>query len=152
MAYFKNYNGIVLAGSIAFIFKDYIFDNIIFGPKDPNFITYRILCNISNFIGLNDSFCITELPFRIQSRTVSGQFSAHIMTSIAAGFVISFLCIVSILELYKSLVFTVMRKSMLEDLFLCQVYYFLWCIIWILCSMSTVNQLFGKLYRESRSF
>ena len=82
--------GIVLAGSIAFIFKDYIFDNIIFGPKDPNFITYRILCNISNFIGLNDSFCITELPFRIQSRTVSGQFSAHIMTSIAAGFVISF--------------------------------------------------------------
>ena len=81
---------IVLAGSIAFIFKDYIFDNIIFGPKDPNFITYRILCNISNFIGLNDSFCITELPFRIQSRTVSGQFSAHIMTSIAAGFVISF--------------------------------------------------------------
>ena len=30
--------GIVLAGSIAFIFKDYIFDNIIFGPKDPNFI------------------------------------------------------------------------------------------------------------------
>ena len=44
----------------------------------------------SNFIGLNDSFCITELPFRIQSRTVSGQFSAHIMTSIAAGFVISF--------------------------------------------------------------
>ena len=82
--------GIVLAGSVAFIFKDYIFDNIIFGPKDPNFVTYRILCNISNFIGLNDSFCITELPFRIQSRTVSGQFSAHIMTSIAAGFVISF--------------------------------------------------------------
>ena len=74
--------GIVLAGSIAFIFKDYIFDNIIFGPKDPNFITYRILCNISNFIGLNDSFCITELPFRIQSRTVSGQFSAHIMLSL----------------------------------------------------------------------
>ena len=82
--------GIVFAGSIAFIFKDYIFDNIIFGPKDPNFITYRLLCEFSNLIGLNDSFCITELPFRIQSRTVSGQFSAHIMTSIAAGFVISF--------------------------------------------------------------
>ena len=30
------------------------------------------------------------MPFRIQSRTVSGQFSAHIWTSIAAGFVIAF--------------------------------------------------------------
>ena len=40
--------------------------------------------------GLDDSFCINEMPFRIQSRTVSGQFSAHIWTSIAAGFVIAF--------------------------------------------------------------
>ena len=30
------------------------------------------------------------MPFRIQSRTMSGQFSAHIWTSIAAGFIISF--------------------------------------------------------------
>ena len=81
---------ILIVGMGAFIFKDFIFDNIIFGPKDINFPTYRVLCNISNIIGLNDSFCITEMPFRIQSRTVSGQFSAHIWTSIAAGFVVSF--------------------------------------------------------------
>ena len=62
----KSYNGDCTCWFNSFIFKDYIFDNIIFGPKDPNFITYRMLCNISNFIGLNDSFCITELPFRIQ--------------------------------------------------------------------------------------
>ena len=87
---FRSFIAILIVGMIAFIFKDFIFDKIIFGPKNINFPTYKILCNISNIIGLSDSFCITEMPFRVQSRTVSGQFSAHIWTSIAAGFVISF--------------------------------------------------------------
>ena len=86
----RSFIAIFIVGIGAFIFKDFIFDKIIFGPKDINFPTYKILCTISNFIGLDDSFCITELPFRVQSRTVSGQFSAHIWTSIAAGFVIAF--------------------------------------------------------------
>jgi sec-independent protein translocase protein TatC len=39
---------------------------------------------------MDESFCIQEMPFRIQSRTLSGQFSAHIWTSITAGFVVAF--------------------------------------------------------------
>ena len=30
------------------------------------------------------------MPFRIQSRTVAGQFSAHLWTSVLAGFIIAF--------------------------------------------------------------
>ena len=86
----RSFIAIFIVGIGAFIFKDFIFDKIIFGPKDINFPTYKILCTISNFIGLDDSFCITELPFRVQSRTVSGQFSAHLWTSILAGFIIAF--------------------------------------------------------------
>ena len=86
----RSFIAILICGSIAFIFKDFIFDKIIFGPKNLDFFTYEILCTISNFIGFNDGFCISELPFRIQSRTMSGQFSAHIWTSVAAGFIISF--------------------------------------------------------------
>lgn len=86
----RSFIAIFIVGIGAFIFKDFIFDNIIFGPKDINFPTYQILCNISNLVGLDDSFCINEMPFRIQSRTVSGQFSAHIWTSMAFGFIISF--------------------------------------------------------------
>ncbi|MFL2616905.1 MAG: twin-arginine translocase subunit TatC [Flavobacteriaceae bacterium] len=86
----RSFIAILICGSIAFIFKDFIFDKIIFGPKNVDFFTYEILCKISNFIGFNDGFCITELPFRIQSRTMAGQFSAHIWTSIASGFIISF--------------------------------------------------------------
>ena len=86
----RSFLAIVFFGSIAFIFKDFIFNKIIFGPKSVDFLTYKTLCELSNFFGLNDSFCINEMPFRIQSRTMAGQFSAHIWTSIASGFIISF--------------------------------------------------------------
>ena len=86
----RSFLAIVFFGSIAFIFKDCIFNKIIFGPKSVDFFTYKTLCELSNFFGLNDSFCINEMPFRIQSRTMAGQFSAHIWTSIASGFIISF--------------------------------------------------------------
>lgn len=81
---------IVIVGIAAFIAKEFIFDVIIFGPKQADFVTYRILCDIAQFVGLQDSFCFDELPFKIQSRTMAGQFSAHVWTSITAGFVIAF--------------------------------------------------------------
>ena len=81
---------IVLFGTLAFIAKDFIFDVILFGPKKADFPTYRLLCNIARNIGFKDSFCFSELPFRIQSRTMAGQFSAHIWTSITAGFILAF--------------------------------------------------------------
>lgn len=81
---------IVILGTVAFIFKDFIFNVLLFGPKDKNFITYRLFCEISQTLGQGNSFCIEELPFRIQSRTVSGQFSAHLWTSVLAGFIVAF--------------------------------------------------------------
>jgi len=81
---------ILIAGTGAFIFSDFIFDTIIFGPKRMDFPTYKWLCNMSQFIGIETSFCLEEFPFRIQNRTMAGQFSAHIWTSIYAGFVIAF--------------------------------------------------------------
>ena len=80
---------VVVIATLAFIFKDLIFDQIIFGPKKADFPTYKLLCKSARALGL-DSFCFTELPFRIQSRTMAGQFSAHIWTSITAGFIIAF--------------------------------------------------------------
>jgi sec-independent protein translocase protein TatC len=81
---------ILLAGVAAFVAKDFVFDVLLFGPKNNDFLTYRLLCQLSNFLGFDDSFCISELPFRIQSRTMAGQFSAHVWTSITLGFVIAF--------------------------------------------------------------
>ena len=92
-------------------FQGFYFDKIIFGPKNIDFFTYEILCKISNFIGFNDGFCITELPFRIQSRTMAGQFSAHIWTSIASGFIISFPFVLYQFWSFISLVYIRMKKT-----------------------------------------
>lgn len=81
---------VVILASIAFLAKDFIFDVLLFGPKNPDFPTYKLLCRLATNIGLEDSFCFTEEQFRIQSRTMAGQFSAHIWTSIMAGFIIAF--------------------------------------------------------------
>ena len=81
---------VTLLGVVAFIAKDFIFDVLLFGPKQADFPTYKLLCTAARFLGFEDSFCFTELPFRIQSRTMAGQFSAHIWTSITAGFIVAF--------------------------------------------------------------
>lgn len=80
-----------IAGIVAFIFKKFIFEVIIFGPTHMSFPTYEGLCKVSQFLGMTDTtFCAEEFPFIIQSRTFAGQFSAHIWTSIYAGFIVSF--------------------------------------------------------------
>ncbi len=93
---------IVIFSITAFLFKNIIFDDILFGPKSPNFITYRILCKISNAIGLGDTACINELGFIIQNRKMAGQFSSHIWASFITGIIIAFPYM--IWELWKFLV------------------------------------------------
>ncbi len=86
----KSVTAIIIAATAAFLAKGFIFDVLIFGPSKADFVTYKFLCKISKHIGMEESFCFTQLPFEIQSRTMSGQFSAHIWTAITAGFVVAF--------------------------------------------------------------
>jgi len=81
---------VVIMATAAFIAKHFIFDVLLFGPSKASFPTYKILCEAATFLGFEDSFCFDELPFTIQSRTMAGQFSAHIWTSITAGFIVAF--------------------------------------------------------------
>ena len=82
---------VVLIAIVAFIFRKFLFEVIIFGPSYPDFISYDILCSISNVFGM-DKGCIGEgdLDFIVQSRKVAGQFNAAIWTSITAGVVVGF--------------------------------------------------------------
>ncbi|MDX1543422.1 MAG: twin-arginine translocase subunit TatC [Christiangramia sp.] len=81
---------VVIAGGIAFLMKSFIFDVLLFGPSRGDFFSYEMLCRISGYVGIDGGFCFEEMPFRIQSRTMGGQFSAHVWTSITAGFIIAF--------------------------------------------------------------
>lgn len=89
---------VLVIAFFAFIYKDFIFD-IIFAPKRGDFFTYRMFCEIGRYFGMESDFCTKQLPFTIQNRTMAGQFSAHIWTSIWAGVIIAFPYIVY--ELWK---------------------------------------------------
>jgi len=76
-------------GIIAFIMKGFIFNTILFAPKDANFLTYRVFCKVSQFFG-TEGLCIEEIPFTFQSLAMAEQFSVHIWTSITVGFILAF--------------------------------------------------------------
>ena len=73
----------------AFLAKDIVFGIIILGPSKVDFITYRLLCELSNFLGIS-ALCIDELPFTIQSRQMTGQFTMHMTSSFVVGFIVAF--------------------------------------------------------------
>ena len=81
---------ILLFAILAFLFKNFIFDVVLLGPKNPEFFTYRFLCKISNLLGLNDALCLMDSPFILMNITMSGQFSTHIKVSFLSGFVLAF--------------------------------------------------------------
>lgn len=81
---------VLIIATVAFIFKGFIFNDIIFAPKRADFITYRFFCKLSQIFNYTSSFCDDKLLFVIQNRTMAGQFSAHIWTSIWTGVIVGF--------------------------------------------------------------
>ena len=73
----------------AFISKGLIFGEIILGPSKPSFWTYKMLCILSELLN-SDALCISDLPFIIQSRQMTGQFSMHITSSFVIGLICAF--------------------------------------------------------------
>lgn len=74
----------------AFITAPWIFHNIIFAPARVDFPTFVWLCNIGQFFGSPDALCVDEIPLRIQSRFMTGQFSMHIISSFVIGIIAAF--------------------------------------------------------------
>tara|TARA_Y100000589_G_scaffold134245_1_gene128309 strand:- start:2567 stop:3376 length:810 start_codon:yes stop_codon:yes gene_type:complete len=86
----RSFIALLFFSILAFIYKDFVFDQILLGPIDPYFPTYVTLCKLSRFLGIGDFFCLNEPIFELININMSGQFSAHITTSLFAGFVFSF--------------------------------------------------------------
>lgn len=73
----------------AFLAKSFVFGTVILGPSKPDFITYTTLCRVADALSI-PALCIEELPFIIQSRQMTGQFSMHMTSSLVIGLIIAF--------------------------------------------------------------
>jgi sec-independent protein translocase protein TatC len=75
---------------LAFVYGDWIFNNIIFAPGRVDFPTFRWLCQLGQWLGSEDAFCVKEIPFKVQSRLMTGQFTMHITASVVIGLIVAF--------------------------------------------------------------
>ena len=81
---------IITLALTAFMYKDILFDVIIFGPKKTDFWTYRKLCEIANYYHLDAGLCIDKINFTIMNNTMAGQFNLHLTAAFYAGFIMGF--------------------------------------------------------------
>ena len=80
-----------LAAAIGvFVFIDWIFDNVIYAPARPTFVTYITLCNWSHKLGLGDALCMPPVTIPLQGNTVSGPFMSAINIAMIGGIIIAF--------------------------------------------------------------
>jgi sec-independent protein translocase protein TatC len=79
-----------VAGIGIFIFKDWVFDNIIYAPAHTNFVSYSFLCNLGHRLHLGQSLCMPPVHIELQGNTVSGPFISAINISMVGGLIIAF--------------------------------------------------------------
>lgn len=80
---------VVVGAVLAFIFKNMIFDNILLAPKNPDFVTNRMLCRLSDLVHV-PALCINQKPLQLISIKMSGQFTTHINISLVSGIILAF--------------------------------------------------------------
>lgn len=81
---------ILVGAIIIFIYRDWVFDNVIKGPINPNFISYRVLCDFSHWAHMGDALCMPPVKVNLQSNTFGGQFLGSISMALVGGIIIAF--------------------------------------------------------------
>ena len=74
---------VIIFAIVIWIYQKEIMENVFLIMVDPNFVTFRLLCEYLNV-------CIDKIPVNFQSMTLSGQFSYALMMSIMGGAVLAF--------------------------------------------------------------
>lgn len=79
---------LLVASILAFVFKEILFDQILLAPKSKDFITYRLLCSIGEWLSL-PSLCVEPSSFNLININMAGQFMSHMNISLVAGIILA---------------------------------------------------------------
>ena len=80
---------IIVAAIAVFIKIEWIFDRIIMGPANDDFISYKWFCALGRALHY-DSFCLGKIKITFQNTAVTGQFMMSLSVSLLLGFVAAF--------------------------------------------------------------
>ena len=73
---------------LAFYFTDFVYSQVILGPKDPNFITNQLFCQLGDYIGA-PSLCINQGTFKLNNFEMAGQFRSNLLIALVAGVIMA---------------------------------------------------------------
>lgn len=80
---------IIVFAVIAFSFYDFVFNQVIMGPKSLDFWTYRMMCKVGAAFNL-DGFCVEKIPFNLINTDLGGQFMLQINSSLLMAIAMGF--------------------------------------------------------------
>jgi len=81
---------ILVMATVIFIYRDFVFDYILLGPINPNFISYRLLCEFSHWAHMGDAMCMPPVKVEMQTTTFGGQFLGAISIALVGGVIAAF--------------------------------------------------------------
>jgi len=80
---------IVVFAMLSFSFYDFVFEDVIMGPKNLDFWTYRMMCKLGDLVHLS-GLCVERIPFNLINTEMAGQFMLKInsclLMALAMGF------------------------------------------------------------------
>lgn len=81
---------VAVGATALFVNKEWVFDVVLFGPRNPDFVSYRAWCALSHWIGSGDALCVESIGYELINTTMLGNFSAHIVVSLVGGVIVAF--------------------------------------------------------------
>ncbi len=85
-ALMRSFVVVFILAIVAFYFTDFVYSQIILGPKNPDFISNQLFCRFGHLIHVN-SLCINQIDFKLNNLEMAGQFRNNLLISFVAGLV-----------------------------------------------------------------
>ncbi|TKK70950.1 twin-arginine translocase subunit TatC [Ilyomonas limi] len=80
---------IVIVAGVIFYYHEWVFDYIIAGPINPDFVSYTALCKFSHWLH-TDALCLNGINIKMQTTTYGGQFLGSISMALVGGVIGAF--------------------------------------------------------------
>lgn len=81
---------IAAIGTICFLNKEFVFNTLIFGPRNPDFLTYKLICGFSHAVGAGDTMCVQPTKFDLITRQLGEVLMQHLYISFWIGVIGAF--------------------------------------------------------------
>lgn len=81
---------VAIVAVLIFLNIQWVFDNIIAGPIRQDFVSYKAFCDLSHWLYLGNTLCMTPVKIEMLNTTFGGQFFSSFSIAFIGGIVAAF--------------------------------------------------------------